>query len=92
MHESFRFYRNLDLEYSFRFKHHGYRIVADERLPVVRHEHRVWTNLPEGEREALSQKNFRRFLREWGHHTELLEHPGEHHGDEAHHDREEHHD
>ena len=92
MHESFRFYRNLDLEYSFRFKHHGYRIVADERLPVVRHEHRVWTNLPEGEREALSQKNFRRFLREWGHHTELLEHPGEHHGDEAHHDGEEHHD
>ena len=33
MRETFRFYRNLDLDFSFQFKEHGYRIVADSSLP-----------------------------------------------------------
>ena len=72
MRESFRFYRNLDLDYSFHFKDKGYRIVADPTLPVQRHEHRVWSVLAEGERDELSRRNYRRFLDKWGHRSDLL--------------------
>ena len=72
MRESFRFYRNLDLDYSFHFKDKGYRVVADPALPVRQHEHRVWSALPEGERDELSRKNYRRFLDKWAGRTDLL--------------------
>ena len=72
MRESFRFYRNLDLDYSFHFKDKGYRIVADRDLPVVRHEHRVWSEMAEGQRDELSRKNYRRFLDKWGDRVDLL--------------------
>lgn len=72
MRESFRFYRNLDLDYSFHFKDKGYRVVADPTLPVVRHEHRVWSALPEGERDTMSRKNYGRFLDKWAGRTDLL--------------------
>ena len=72
MRESFRFYRNLDLDYSFHFKDKGYRVVADPALPVRQHEHRVWSELPEGERDELSRKNYRRFLDKWGGRADLL--------------------
>ena len=72
MRESFRFYRNLDLDYSFHFKDKGYRVVSNTALPVQQHEHRVWSALPEGERDELSRKNYRRFLDKWGNRTDLL--------------------
>ena len=72
MRESFRFYRNLDLDYSFHFKNMGWRVVADPNLQVRRHTHRIWEELAEGERDALSKKNFARFLRKWGNRKELL--------------------
>ena len=72
MRESFRFYRNLDIDYSFHFKEQGKRIVADQSLPVVQHEHRVWNELAEGERDELSLKNYRRFLEKWGERADLL--------------------
>ncbi|MCH7800530.1 MAG: cysteine--tRNA ligase [Chloroflexi bacterium] len=72
MRESFRFYRNLDIDYSFHFKDQGYQIVADQSIPVVLHEHRVWSDLAEGERDELSLKNYRRFLEKWGDRTDLL--------------------
>ncbi len=72
MRECFRFYRNLDIDVSFQFKDKGYRILADPDLPVVRHEHRVWSALGEAERNEMSQKNFRRFLDRWGHRKDLL--------------------
>ena len=72
MRESFRFYRNLDIDYSFHFKEKGKRIVADQSLPVVQHEHRVWNELAEGERDELSLKNYRRFLEKWGERADLL--------------------
>ncbi len=77
MRESFRFYRNLDLEYSFCFLEKGYRLMALSSLPLKRHEHRVWTSLSEDEREELSMVNFRRFLKRWGHRQELLVSAGE---------------
>ncbi len=72
MRESFRFYRNLDIDYSFHFKDKGYRIVADPGLPVRLREHRVWSALDEDERDELSRKNFTRFLARWGKRLDLL--------------------
>ena len=72
MRESFRFYRNLDIDYSFHFKEAGKKIVADASLGVVQHEHRVWTELAEGERDEMSLKNYRRFLEKWGDRADLL--------------------
>ena len=72
MRESFRFYRNLDIDYSFHFKEKGKRILSDASLGVVQHEHRVWSELAEGERDELSLKNYRRFLEKWGARADLL--------------------
>ena len=75
MHESFRFYRNLDIDYCFQFKNAGYRVVCDSSLPLVRHEHRQWEELDENQRNELSRKNFGRFLRRWGNRPDLLINP-----------------
>ncbi len=75
MHESFRFYRNLDIDYCFQFKNSGYRVVCDSSLPLVRHEHRQWEELEENQRDELSRKNFGRFLRRWGNRPDLLINP-----------------
>ncbi len=72
MHEGFRFYRNLDIDYCFQFKEKGYRVVADSSLPMVRHEHRQWTELDDAQRDEMSRKNFGRFLRRWGNRPDLL--------------------
>jgi cysteinyl-tRNA synthetase len=76
MRECFRFYRNLDIDYCFQFKDNGYRILADGTLPMVRHEHRQWTELEENQRDELSRKNFGRFLKRWGNRPDLLVAPG----------------
>ncbi len=72
MREAFRFYRNLDIDYCFQFKDKGYRVVADSSLPLVRHEHRQWTELDDNQRDELSRKNFGRFLKRWGNRPDLL--------------------
>ncbi|MCZ6534601.1 MAG: cysteine--tRNA ligase [Chloroflexi bacterium] len=72
MRECFRFYRNLDLDFSFQFRNLGYRIVADGTLPMVRHEHRQWSALGEEERDQLSRRNFNHFLKRWGNRKDLL--------------------
>lgn len=72
MRECFRFYRNLDIDYCFQFKDKGYRVIADNSLPLARHEHRQWTELEENQRDELSRKNFGRFLRRWGNRPDLL--------------------
>ncbi len=72
MRETFRFYRNLDLDYSFHFKDKGLRVIADPSLPVKLHEHRAWSGLGEAERDELSAKNYRRFLHKWGERADLL--------------------
>ena len=72
MRESFRFYRNLDLDFSFQFKDSGFLIMADNSLPLTLHEHRGWTSLSEQERDELSRKNYGRFLKKWRERTDLL--------------------
>ncbi len=72
MREGFRFYRNLDLDFSFQVRDKGHHIVAIENVPMVRHEHRQWAALDEGQRNELSFKNFKRFYERWGHRTDLV--------------------
>ncbi len=72
LRECFRFYRNLDLDFSFQFRNLGYRIIADGDLPLVRHEHRQWASLGEDERDQLSRRNFRHFFKRWGNRKDLL--------------------
>jgi cysteinyl-tRNA synthetase len=72
MDEKFRFYRHLDLDYSFAVREGGLqnRIVAG--LPLRRHAHRDWERTPEDERDRLSKRNFYRFLKKYGHREDLL--------------------
>lgn len=72
MRESFRFYRNLDLDFSLQFKDAGFRVIADQSLPITLHEHRGWTELSDGERDELSKKNYGRFLKKWRNRSDLL--------------------
>lgn len=70
----FRYYRNADLDFSFRVRAAGWRAVAVAGLPLRRHEHRGWTSVAPDERDRLSRRNFYRFLRHWGNRTDLLLH------------------
>jgi hypothetical protein len=65
--EGFRFYRNLDIWWSLVLRDRGAgtppgRAAIVSGLPLVRHEHRGWTSVPEAERDRLSKRNFYRFL------------------------------
>ncbi len=68
----FRFYRNADLDFSFAVRDAGWRAIATEPLPLIRHEHRDWTALPAAERDRLSKRNFYRFLDRWRDRPDLL--------------------
>jgi GT2 family glycosyltransferase len=68
----FRFYRNADLDLSFAIRDRGWRAVATDPLPLVRHEHRGYAALPADERDRLSRRNFYRFLKHWGDRRDLL--------------------
>ena len=70
----FRFYRNADIDLSFAVRDAGWRAVAVD-LPLVRHEHRGWTSLPDAERNRLSRRNFYRYLKHWGDRPDLLARP-----------------
>lgn len=68
----YRYYRNADLDLSFAVRDAGWKAVRVEELPVLRHEHRGWSSLPEAERDRLSKRNFYRFLDRWRDRTDLL--------------------
>ena len=77
--EGFRFYRNLDIWWSFVLRDAGpgeqhRRAVAIDGLPLVRHEHRGWTSLKEDVREGLSRRNFYRLLDRFRDREDLLSH------------------
>jgi cysteinyl-tRNA synthetase len=69
--EKFRFYRTADIELCFQIKATGHRAVVVP-LPVMRHEHRMWSATPEDQRARLSKRNFYRFLDRWRGRTDLL--------------------
>jgi cysteinyl-tRNA synthetase len=72
MDEKYRFYRNLDIDYSFQIRDRGYRLARIPSLPLTVYPHRVWHSLSDEQREALSKKNFNRFLHRWRERTDLL--------------------
>jgi len=79
--EHFAFYRNLDIWWSLVLRDPPEDAVDDARprralrvagVPVVRHEHRGWTSLPEDERDRLSKRNFYRILKRFATRRDLL--------------------
>ena len=72
MDEKFRFYRHLDLDYSFAFRERGLHNRIVPGLPLSRHAHSDWQRTPEEERERLSKRNFYRFLKKYGDRADLL--------------------
>jgi hypothetical protein len=65
--EGFRFYRGLDIWWSFVLRDEGpdqspRRAVSVAGVPLFRHEDRGGSNLSEAERERLGKRNFYRFL------------------------------
>jgi GT2 family glycosyltransferase len=76
MDEKFRFYRHLDLDFSFAVRSRGLRAVIDTALPVVKHKHVDWEATPAEERERLSKRNYYRFLRKWEDRPDLVAAPG----------------
>lgn len=74
--QGFRFYRNADLDFSFRARAGGWRAVTIADLPLRRHEHRDYASVPHDELHRLSRRNFYRFLKHWGDRRDLLLHPG----------------
>ena len=72
--EKFRFYRLMDIDYSFEFKKAGYRVVASREIAerVVKHEHREWYSLTPEEQATKSKKNYDIFRRRRHHAQSLL--------------------
>jgi cysteinyl-tRNA synthetase len=75
--ERFRFYRNLDIWWSLVLRDEGEevpprRAVSVAGLPVVRHEHRGYTSLPDDERDRQSKRNFYRIIDRFGWRRDLL--------------------
>ena len=82
--EHFAFYRNLDIWWSLVLRDQPddanedappRRAVRVPGIPVTRHEHRGWTELPEDERDRLSKKNFYRILKRFATRRDLLVSP-----------------
>jgi Glycosyl transferase family 2 len=72
--ERFRFYRLMDIHYSFFFKTSGYRVLTTPRVAelVERHPHREWLSLSEDEQATRSKKNYDIFRERWHHGQSLL--------------------
>jgi glycosyltransferase involved in cell wall biosynthesis len=72
--ERFRFYRLVDIYYSFFFKTSGYRVLTTPQVVerVERHPHREWFSLSEEERATKSKKNYDVFRERWHHGESLL--------------------
>jgi len=78
--ERFVFYRNLDIWWSLVLRDEGEgrpprRAVSLAGLPVVRHQHRGYTSLPDAERERQSKRNFYRIIDRFGWRRDLLVSP-----------------
>jgi hypothetical protein len=78
--EKFVFYRNLDIWWSLVLRAGADpdlppRSALRLELPLVRHEHRGWVELPAAERERLSRRNFYRVLERFRDRTDLASGP-----------------
>lgn len=69
--ERFRWYRTADIECSFRVREPGLRAIVVD-VPLVKHEHRIWSHTEPAERDRLSKRNYYRFLERFRGRTDLL--------------------
>ncbi len=74
--EKFGFYRHLDTWWSLVLRAGADPDAPARRairldLPLVRHEHRGWTSLPDAERDRLGKRNFYRVLERFRDHPDL---------------------
>jgi cysteinyl-tRNA synthetase len=74
--ERFRFYRHLDLDFCFKIRSLGYRILQLPELPVVLNPPQAWRQMDEWEIFRRSRANFYIFYRKWHHKRELIHPPG----------------
>ena len=72
--EKFRFYRLMDIFFSFFFKTAGYHVVTTPLVAerIEKHPHREWYSLSEDEQVAKSKKNYDTFRSRWHHGESLL--------------------
>jgi cysteinyl-tRNA synthetase len=72
--EKFRFYRLMDIYFSFFFKTSGYRAVTTPSVAerIEKHPHSEWYSLSEEERATKSKKNYDIFRARWHHGEGLL--------------------
>lgn len=72
--ERFRFYRLMDIYFSFFFKTSGYRVLTTPSVAerIQKHPHREWFSLSEEERATKSKKNYDIFRDRWHHGESLL--------------------
>ena len=70
--ENFRFYRNLDIDFSFQVKNENFKLLSNPKIPIKRHIHSVWENTHEKTRDELSKDNYKRFLTKWKNYKHLL--------------------
>lgn len=72
--EKLRFYRLMDIFYSFFFKAAGYDVVTVPAMMdlIAKHPHREWYSLSEEERRTKSKKNYDIFRDRWHHGESLL--------------------
>lgn len=64
MDREFRFYRNLDIDYSRQVVAAGFALRRYEAT-VEKGVHRLWEATPEADRDRLSRRNFNRLLDRW---------------------------
>ena len=60
----FRFYRNLDLDFSRQVAAAGLRLRSYD-FELIRHAHRLWESTAPEDRDRLSRRNFNRLLDRW---------------------------
>ncbi|HLZ62460.1 MAG TPA: cysteine--tRNA ligase [Ktedonosporobacter sp.] len=72
--EKFRFYRLMDIHFSFFFRTAGYRVLTTSEIAerIIKHPHREWYSLSEDERATKSKKNYDIFRARWHHGQSLL--------------------
>ncbi|HEU5229560.1 MAG TPA: cysteine--tRNA ligase [Ktedonobacteraceae bacterium] len=72
--EKFRFYRLMDIYFSFFFKTSGYRVLRSSLIAerIIKHQHREWYSLSEDEQATKSKKNYDIFRDRWHHGESLL--------------------
>lgn len=70
--ERYRFFRYMDIDFSFAVRDTGARTVVTPHLPLIYHPESHDSGISDAERTRLTKRNFYRFLEKWGGRDDLL--------------------